>query len=116
MLKVGGEMYFSDVYCSQRLPPALKADPMLWGECLSGALYWNDFLRLAKTCGFLDPRLMKSSPIALGSSQIEAAVGTHVKFFSATYRLWKLPALEPDCEDYGQVNLPCLATGHFIII
>ena len=26
-----------------------------------------------------------------------------IKFFSATYRLFKLPAhLEPDCEDYGQ--------------
>ena len=25
-----------------------------------------------------------------------------MKFFSATYRLFKLSNLEPDCEDYGQ--------------
>ncbi|NIW24057.1 MAG: methyltransferase type 11, partial [Gammaproteobacteria bacterium] len=25
-----------------------------------------------------------------------------IRFFSATYRLFKLPGLEPACEDYGQ--------------
>merc|ERR1712216_516665 len=34
--------------------------------------------------------------------ELEAKVG-RLEFFSATYRLFKLPqALEPDCEDYGQ--------------
>jgi arsenite methyltransferase len=78
---------------NQRLSTELKADSMLWGECLSGALYWNDFLRLAKSCGFNDPRLMSSSQIALGSSAIEAKVGAQVQFFSATYRLWKVKYL-----------------------
>ena len=36
LLKPGGEMYFSDVYSSQRVPAFLKKDPILWGECLSG--------------------------------------------------------------------------------
>lgn len=36
LLKPGGEMYFSDVYSGQRVPAALKKDPVLWGECLSG--------------------------------------------------------------------------------
>lgn len=36
LLKPGGEMYFSDVYSSQRVPANLKKDPILWGECLSG--------------------------------------------------------------------------------
>ena len=99
---------------------------MLWGECLSGALYWNDFLRLAKECGFNDPRLMTSSPIAIGNKQILERVGAQVEFYSATYRLFKLPALEPDCEDYGQAviykgipaedNLGCLSGDlkHFL--
>jgi hypothetical protein len=26
----------------------------------------------------------------------------HINFFSATYRLFKLPGLESHCEDYGQ--------------
>lgn len=41
-------------------------------------------------------------PIAIQNPLIEQKLG-HIKFFSATYRLWKLPYLEPDCEDYGQV-------------
>ncbi len=43
LLKEGGELHFSDVYASRRIPAKLQRDPMLWGECLSGALYWNDF-------------------------------------------------------------------------
>ena len=38
---------FSDVYSTQRIPEDLKKDEVLWGECLSGALYWNDFLNLS---------------------------------------------------------------------
>ena len=38
LLKPGGEMYFSDVYSSQRVPASLKKDPILWGECLSGEI------------------------------------------------------------------------------
>lgn len=48
LLKPGGEMYFSDVYVDRRLPEAVRRDPVLYGECLGGALYWNDFLRLAR--------------------------------------------------------------------
>ena len=48
LLKPGGELYFSDVYADRRVPAALMADPVLYGECLSGALYWNDFIQLAK--------------------------------------------------------------------
>src|SRR5690606_25122218 len=44
LLKPGGEMYFSDVYCDRRVPAQLMEDPVLYGECLSGALYWNDFI------------------------------------------------------------------------
>ena len=99
---VGGELYFSDVYSSQRVPLSLRRDSVLWGECLSGALYWNDFMRLARESGFGDPRLVTDSPLSLGNARIEQLIG-HIQFFSATYRLWKLlPGLEPDCEDYGQ--------------
>ncbi len=48
LLKPGGELYFSDVYSDRRVPQALTKDPVLWGECLTGALYWNDFLHLAR--------------------------------------------------------------------
>lgn len=100
-LKTGGEIYFSDVYADRRVPEALREDKVLYGECLSGALYWNDFLRLAKTAGFADPRLVASRPLALGDEKVRHKAG-HIRFYSATYRLFKIPELESACEDYGQ--------------
>ena len=101
LLKPGGELYFADVYCDRRVPAELAKDPVLYGECLGGALYWNDFLNIAKDVGFLDPRLVADSPIAITDPAINNKTG-HMHFYSATYRLFKLSGLEPNCEDYGQ--------------
>jgi arsenite methyltransferase len=101
LLKPGGELYFSDVYADRRVPAHLVADPVLYGECLSGALYWNDFLSLAKTAGFNDPRLVEDRVLGINNADIEALIG-HINFYSATYRLFKIPQLEGACEDYGQ--------------
>ena len=101
LLKPGGEMYFADVYADRRLPAALRDDPVLLGECLGGALYWNDFQQMAKRAGFLDPRLVADRPVSISDETIAAQLGA-ARFFSATYRLFKLPTLEPFCEDYGQ--------------
>jgi arsenite methyltransferase len=101
LLKPGGEMYFSDVYCDRRLSDAVRQDPVLYGECLGGALYWNDFHTLAKNAGFADPRLVEDRPLGVTDEKLAAKLGS-AKFFSATYRLFKLDALEPMCEDYGQ--------------
>ena len=101
VLKPGGEMYFSDVYASQRVPSSLVKDPILYGECLSGALYWNDFLNLAKKVGFLDPRLVTDRVLLINNDQVKQKIG-HIDFYSATYRLFKIDGLETHCEDYGQ--------------
>ncbi|MBL3598865.1 MAG: methyltransferase domain-containing protein [gamma proteobacterium endosymbiont of Lamellibrachia anaximandri] len=101
LLKPGGELYFSDVYSDRRVPEHLVSDPVLYGECLSGALYWNDFQNLAKKTGFADPRLVEDRPITIDNPEIEEKIG-HIGFYSATYRLFKLDGLEPACEDYGQ--------------
>lgn len=101
LLKPGGELYFSDVYADKRIPKSLREDPVLWGECLSGALYWNDFLTLARTNGFNDPRLVEDAYITVNNPLLEKKLAG-IQFFSATYRLWKLDDLETDCEDYGQ--------------
>ena len=100
LLKAGGELYFSDVYADRRVPEALKSDPVLHGECLSGALYWNDFLTLAKAAGFGDPRLVTDRPLGIGDDAVAAMV-YGIGFHSATWRLFKLDGLEPECEDYG---------------
>tara|TARA_R110002072_G_scaffold64203_4_gene159563 strand:- start:1231 stop:2298 length:1068 start_codon:yes stop_codon:yes gene_type:complete len=101
LLKPGGEMFFSDVYSDRKVPNHLVSDPVLYGECLSGALYWNDFINLSKEVGFRDPRLVESAPITIMNKDVESKVGM-IKFYSATYRLFKIESLEPDCEDYGQ--------------
>lgn len=101
LLKPGGELYFSDVYADRRVAPALLADPVLHGECLAGALYWGDFDALAKAAGFADPRLVTDRPLGIGDPTVAEKVAGH-RFFSATYRLFKLDGLEPQCEDYGQ--------------
>jgi arsenite methyltransferase len=101
LLKPGGELYFSDVYADRRLPAAVQQDPVLIGECLGGALYWNDFHTLAKQAGFLDPRLVEDRTLGVTDEKLAAKLGP-AQFYSATYRLFKLEGLEPMCEDYGQ--------------
>lgn len=101
VLKSGGEFYFSDVYCNKRINKTLQKDSVLWGECLSGALYWNDFQNLAVECGFIDPRIVKYNRITVNNKELEVKLSGY-EFYSVTYRLFKIPNLEPDCEDYGQ--------------
>jgi arsenite methyltransferase len=102
VLAPGGEFYFSDVFCDRRLPAEVASDPLLHAECLGGAMYDFDFEGLAKQTGFADPRTLTSAPIAVESEEIAAKVGA-AQFRSVTLRLFKLPGLEPRCEDYGQI-------------
>lgn len=101
LLKPGGEMYFSDVYADRRIPAELASDEVLYGECLSGALYWNDFLRLAREAGFADPRVVEQRPLTIENPVLEAKVAP-IGFSSKTVRLFKIDTLEPSAEDYGQ--------------
>ncbi len=101
LLAEGGEMYFSDVYADRRVPQALVDNELLYGECLSGALYWNDFMSIAKRQGFADPRLVEDRPLTIENDEIKELLDP-IQFFSATYRLFKISSLEPACEDYGE--------------
>jgi arsenite methyltransferase len=100
-LKPGGELYFSDVFADRRIPDALLQDPVLRGECLSGALYLEDFRRMLLDLGCADFRIVARSAVPLLDADIEAVIG-HVRFESITVRAFKLD-LEDRCEDYGQV-------------
>ncbi|MCB2113746.1 MAG: methyltransferase domain-containing protein [Parvularculaceae bacterium] len=101
LLKPGGEFYFSDVYADRRLPDGFRSDPVARGECLGGALYWNDFLGLAKAAGFTDPRLVADRELSINNDELKSRLSP-ARFFSATYRLFRIDGLEPACEDYGQ--------------
>lgn len=83
LLKLGDEMYFSDVYADQCLPDAMARDGVLYGGCLSATLYWNDFLSFSKVVGFTDQCLVTHRPITIENPVLEAAVAP-LKFTSAT--------------------------------
>ncbi|NXA59441.1 AS3MT methyltransferase, partial [Mohoua ochrocephala] len=91
VLKPGGEMYFSDVYASQRLSETVRQHRVLWGECLAGALYWRDLYSIAEEVGFSPPCLVTASPVTIGNKELEGIVGDCC-FVSATFRLFKVPS------------------------
>lgn len=101
VLKPGGELYFSDVFCNRRVPPALASDPVMLGECLGGALYREDFRRVMADCGFADVRTLTTRPLTLDNPELEQRAG-NLRFTSDTVRAFRIP-LEDRCEDYGQV-------------
>lgn len=101
VLKPGGELYFSDVFADRRIPVALRQDPVLLGECLSGALYWEDFRRILHGLACPDVRIVTQNPISLDDPEVAAKIGM-VQFRSVTVRAFKMP-LEDRCEDFGQV-------------
>jgi SAM-dependent methyltransferase len=104
VLKPGGELLFSDVFASRRMPPALREDSLLLRECIGGAMYVEDFRRLMHTVGWPDYRIMSQSRIAIGNPKVESKVGT-TTFWSMNIRAFKLASLEDICEDYGQVAI-----------
>uniref|UniRef100_A0A7S1RAS6 Arsenite methyltransferase n=1 Tax=Alexandrium catenella TaxID=2925 RepID=A0A7S1RAS6_ALECA len=102
VLANGGEFYFSDVYADRRIPADVQAHQVLWGECISGAMYIEDFLRESVKVGFTDPRMLSMEEIIIHDPVLKDVVG-RARFYSITYRLFKLPGmLESKCEDYGQ--------------
>ena len=103
VLKPGGELYFSDVFASRRVPPELRDDPVLYGECLGGAMYGEDFRRILRDVGFLDYRVVSSTRLTL-DDDLRHKVGM-VDFYSMTIRTFKLHNLEDICEDYGQTAM-----------
>jgi SAM-dependent methyltransferase len=102
VLKPGGELYFSDVFTGRRVPEALRRDPVLYGECLGGAMYVEDFRRMLRKFGVLDYRVVARSRIDLQDPEVEVKAGM-IDFHSLTVRAFKLDNLEDICEDYGQV-------------
>jgi arsenite methyltransferase len=102
VLKPGGELYFSDVFADRRVPRELIDDSVLYGECLSGALYIEDFRRMLQNLGCPDYRVVTGHDIDIEDPEIDRKVGM-INFRSLTIRAFKLDSLEDVCEDYGQV-------------
>jgi len=90
VLKDGGELYFSDIYADRQLAEEIRKHKLLWGECISGALYWKDLHRLAEEIGFTCPRLVTGNIVDIDKPDLKEAV-QGAEFVSVTYRLFKLP-------------------------
>jgi arsenite methyltransferase len=58
---------------------------VLWGECISGALYVEDFKRIAHDVGFTDPRVLSAAPIEITDPDLKDVTG-EAKFYSITFR------------------------------
>ncbi len=101
VLKPGGELYFSDIFADRRIPAQVQDDPVLYGECLGGAMYIEDFRRLMTRLGCPDYRITAASPISIDNPELEARIGM-VGFSSLTVRAFRLDGLEDRAEDYGQ--------------
>ncbi|XP_033636245.1 arsenite methyltransferase-like [Asterias rubens] len=96
VLKPGGEMYFSDVYTNKVVPEHLQKDKMLWGECIAGAMTWQDLVSFAGEVGFATPRLVSSTTMEAGCEAVATPLKeAGIRFVSATYRLFKLTAGAP---------------------
>ncbi len=103
VLTYGGELYFSDVFADRRMPIELAADPVLRGECISGAMYIEDFRRMMRKVGWEDFRYTSTRRSSIDNKEIAAKVEGFT-FFSRTVRAFKIPdKIEDLCEQYNQV-------------
>ena len=101
VLKPGGELYFSDVFCDRRVPEGFYDDPILRGECLSGAMYIEDFRRMLSDYGVRAFYDVAVEELHIGDFRIATKLG-FATFYSHTVRAVKSANLEDREENYGQ--------------
>ena len=80
VLKDHGRIVISDIVSETEVPPHLKTNPRLWGECLVGALTQEEFLAALERAGFYGLEV-------LGKTYWKDVEG--YPFFSVTVRGYK---------------------------
>jgi MoaA/NifB/PqqE/SkfB family radical SAM enzyme/SAM-dependent methyltransferase len=85
VLKPGGRLVISDIVSQTELPPEIRFNPRLRGECIAGALTEKKLVRTLEKLGFVGIQVLQ-----------KAAWRTvdDVEFDSLTLRAWK-PAPQP---------------------
>ncbi|MFQ5586814.1 MAG: methyltransferase domain-containing protein [Thermodesulfobacteriota bacterium] len=61
VLKDGGRFVISDIVSDRPVPAAMRRDRELWGECISGALTVEEFIRYAAEAGFYGTTLLSTT-------------------------------------------------------
>lgn len=98
VLKPGGELYFSDVYCDRKLDESIRKHQVLWNECVSGALHWKELNEISAQVGFETPRIYTAHAFDITKEELKKVVGD-AEFVSVTYRLFKLDKSKCETED-----------------
>ena len=80
VLKDHGRILISDIVSERVVPPHLKVNPRLWGECLAGTLTQEEFISALERAGFYGIEVLKKSYW----KDVEG-----YPFFSVTVRAWK---------------------------
>ena len=80
VLKDHGRILISDIVSEKTVPPRLKVNPRLWGECLVGALTQEELMAGLERAGFYGIEILKKTYW----KDVEG-----YPFFSITVRGWK---------------------------
>jgi len=92
VLRDGGRAVIADIVADTEVPPAMRADGQLWGECISGALSEGAFLAALERAGFYGLSVLKKT----FWRQVEGA-----RFYSVTVRGFKFEK-KAGCRYVGQ--------------
>ena len=92
VLKDHGRLVVADIVSDQVVPPKIRADGQLWGECISGALTEEAFLAGLEKAGFYGVSVLKKS----FWREVEGC-----KFYSLTVRGYKFEK-NAGCRFVGQ--------------
>ena len=92
VLKDGGRAVIADIVSEREVPPSLKTNAELWGECTVGALTEEEFLAALEKAGFYGVQVLKKSYWR----SIEG-----YPFHSVTVRGWKFEK-QAGCRFMGQ--------------
>jgi len=92
VLKDYGRLVVADIVSDQEVPPKMRADGQLWGECISGALTEEAFLAGLEKAGFYGVTVLKKT----FWREVEGS-----KFYSVTVRGYKFEKTA-ECTFVGQ--------------
>ena len=97
--------------------PHHSLQQVLLGECLSGALYVDDFRRMMAEVGLSAWGICNSRRVEVDKPGLKQQLGD-IKLYSLTVRAVKLPPGEADDlpEDYGQVSSEVTDAGSLLLL
>ncbi len=104
ILKDHGRAVIADIVSDREVPPRLKVNEQLWGECIVGALTEEQFLAMLEQAGFYGLSVMKKTfwkTIPARQADQGAAGGEGFNFYSVTVQGFKFEKTQ-GCTYLGQ--------------